>query len=191
MIPLITLHQYKNSEGLTSPKEDVRTESLIGSVSQLVKTYCATDFLDHFTTPKEEFHSLNWDTDAVQLRECPAVNITSLHERIRGAEYILVDPSNYYLDTTTDTIYRTKQGYKHYFPKGNGSVKVSYTSGYSECPLDLQLAVSDLVTYYLKDEHKERRTLQGASVQNAGSSVVQNSSFPDHIRRVLDLYKIY
>ena len=57
-------------------------------------------------------------------------------------------------------------------------------------PKDLQLAVADLITYYLKDEYKERRTLQGASVQNRGtSSMSDNVDFPDHIKRVLDLYK--
>ena len=29
-------------------------------------------------------------------------------------------------------------------------------------PKDLQLALFDLVNYYMKDEHKERRTLGGA-----------------------------
>ena len=57
-------------------------------------------------------------------------------------------------------------------------------------PDDLKLAVSDLITYYLKDEHKERRTLGGASIQNQSSTTQRNNvAFPDHIKRVLDLYK--
>ena len=57
-------------------------------------------------------------------------------------------------------------------------------------PADLELAVIDLITYYLKDEHKERRTIQGASIQNASSSSQRdNVAFPDHIKRVLDLHK--
>ena len=52
------------------------------------------------------------------------------------------------------------------------------------------LAVSDLITSYLKDEHKERRTLGGASIQNQSSTTQTNNvAFPDHIKRVLDLYK--
>ena len=43
----------------------------------------------------------------------------------------------------------------------------------------------------MKDEHKERRTLGGASIQNQGTSGVRNSTdFPDHIKRVLDLYRL-
>jgi hypothetical protein len=47
--------------------------------------------------------------------------------------------------------------------------------------------VADLVTYYLKGEHKERRTVKGATIQNQKSDL----TFPDHIKRVLDLYKNY
>ena len=58
------------------------------------------------------------------------------------------------------------------------------------CPADLKLAVIDLVTYYHKDEYKERKVMAGASIQNAGStSQANNVAFPDHIKRVLDLYK--
>ena len=65
-----------------------------------------------------------------------------------------------------------------------------YTAGYSAVPADLKLAVIDLITYYLKDEHKQRRTMAGASIQNDGSSSQKdNVAFPDHIKRVLDLYK--
>jgi len=47
-----------------------------------------------------------------------------------------------------------------------------------------------LVTYYLKDEHKSRQSIAGASIQNQSSSTQRdNVSFPDHIKRVLDLYK--
>jgi len=54
----------------------------------------------------------------------------------------------------------------------------------------LRLAVTDLITYYLKDEHKERRTIAGASIQNQASTSQRNNvAFPDHIKRVLDLYK--
>ena len=43
----------------------------------------------------------------------------------------------------------------------------------------------------MKDEHKERRVLGGANIQNQGTSGVRNNTdFPDHIKRVLDLYKV-
>ena len=68
----------------------------------------------------------------------------------------------------------------------------TYTAGYATLPVDLKLAVIDLMTYYFKREHKERRTLGGASIQNsATTSQADNVGFPDHIKRILDLYKTY
>ena len=75
---------------------------------------------------------------------------------------------------------------------GPGAVEVIYTAGYTSCPADLQLAVIDLVTYYHKDEHKARQTMQGSSTaNNSTSSQNDNVGFPDHIKRVLDMYKNY
>ena len=82
-------------------------------------------------------------------------------------------------------------GYKNW-AKGVGAVEVVYRAGYSAVPEDLKLAVVDLITYYLKDEHKQRRVMAGASIQNSASTTQQNNvAFPDHIKRVLDLYKNY
>jgi hypothetical protein len=54
------------------------------------------------------------------------------------------------------------------------------------------LAVIDLITYYHKDEYKERKVMGGASIQNSASTTQSNNvAFPDHIKRVLDLYKVY
>ena len=85
-----------------------------------------------------------------------------------------------------DSIYRIGSTW----PKGPGAVKVVYKGGYATVPADLKLAVIDLVTYYHKDEHKSRQTIAGASIQNQGSTSQRNNvAFPDHIKRVLDLYK--
>ena len=40
MADLVTLAEYKEAEGITSPKEDLRLATLVPAVSQLVKTYC-------------------------------------------------------------------------------------------------------------------------------------------------------
>ena len=97
----------------------------------------------------------------------------------------------YYFDAVTDSVIRTTGGssYKNW-RRGPGAVRVTYTAGYASIPTDLRLAVMDLITYYLKDEHKERRSIAGASIQNQASSSQRNNvAFPDHIKRVLDLYK--
>ena len=191
MTDLVTLAEYKESEGIASPKEDLRLATLVPAVSQLVKTYCGNSLIDYYSTNKEETFSINWDTYVIQLTESPVNTIVSVQKRDSVSEsYSTVPTTDYYLDKATDSVlYVTGSTYKNW-PKGAGSIKVTYTAGYAATPADLKLAIFDLITYYLKDEHKERRTLGGASIQNQGSTSLRDSvAFPDHIKRVLDLYK--
>ena len=191
MADLVTLAEYKEAEGISSPKEDLRLATIVPSVSQLVKTYCGNSIIDHYSTNKVEIFSINWDTYLVQLTESPVNTIVSVHKRDSVTEsYSTVPTTDYYLDAATDSVlYVTGSSYRNW-PRGAGAVKVTYTAGYASTPKDLELAIFDLITYYLKDEHKERRTLGGASIQNQGSTSLRDSvAFPDHIKRVLDLYK--
>ena len=191
MANLITLADYKQIEGLTNPKDDFRINQLVDSVSQLVKTYCGNSIVDYYTTNKVETFNVDWNTHVVQLTESPVNTVVSVEKRDSVTDsYTTVASTEYYLDTSTDSVlYVTGSTYKNW-PRGAGSVKITYTAGYASCPADLKLAIFDLVTYYLRDEHKERRTLGGASIQNQGSTSLRDSvAFPDHIKRVLDLYK--
>lgn len=193
MTNLVTIEEYKESEGITSPKDDLRLNNLIPSISQLVKTYCGNSIVDYYSTNKVETFDITWDTHIVQLTESPVVSIVSVEERPSyGEAYVVLDADNqeYYFNSTTDSIYRTSGNMYKSWRYGPGSVRVTYKAGYETCPEDLRLAVYDLITYYLKDEHKERKTLAGATVQNQASTTQRNNvAFPDHIKRVLDLYK--
>ena len=193
MADLITLASYKEAEGLSTPKEDLRINALIPSVSQLVKTYCGNSFVDFYSSNKTETFSIDWGTYIVQLTESPVNAIVSVQERQSySSAYVTLTTGayEYALDKKTDSVFRTNSGSYRNWAQGVDAVKVVYTAGYSAIPDDLKLAVIDLITYYLKDEHKERRTIAGASIQNASSSSQRdNVAFPDHIKRVLDLYK--
>ena len=194
MADLVTLSDYKDAEGIGSPKEDLRISRIIPSVSQLVKTYCGNSIIDFVSSDKTEEFDIYWDTFAVQLTESPVISITSVQERSgydQSYTTLTTGAYEFYLDKRTDSVIRTNEsGARLNWKHGVGSVKVVYRAGYSSTPEDLKLAVFDLVTYYLKDEHKERRTLGGASIQNQSSSTQRdNVAFPDHIKRVLDLYK--
>ena len=194
MADLVTLSDYKDAEGIGSPKEDLRISRIIPSVSQLVKTYCGNSIIDFVSSDKTEEFDIYWDTYAVQLTESPVISITSAQERSgydQSYTTLTTGAYEYYLDKRTDSVIRTNEsGTRLNWKHGVGSVIVVYRAGYSSTPEDLKLAVFDLVTYYLKDEHKERRTLGGASIQNQSSTTQRdNVAFPDHIKRVLDLYK--
>ena len=193
MADLITLDEYKIAEGIESVKHDTKLEVLISSVSQLVKTYCANSFVDYFSSDKTEYFTLDWDTHSISLTESPVVSITSVEERSSyGSDYVALTEGakEYYLDTESDTLYRTTESGWQNWAQGPGAVKVVYKAGYSTLPTDLRLAVIDLINYYFKDEYKPNRTLGGATMANQTSSTQwRNVGFPDHIKRILDLYK--
>ena len=192
MANLITLATYKTAEGIQATKDDAKLELLIESVSQLVKTYCNATFVDYYTNAKTDVFNINYNESFIQLAEGPVVmsdgNKPVVSERldVTASYNTLTENVDYYIDTDLDCIYRIGTAW----PKGPGAVKVIYKAGYSVIPADLKLAVIDLVTYYHKDEHKARQTIAGASIQNQGSTSQRNNvAFPDHIKRVLDLYK--
>ena len=202
MADLITLQQYKDFAGLTGVTMDARINVIIDSISQLVKNYCGTSIIDDYSSAKTEyFDILDARTTRVMLDEGPIRAVTSVSERESQADsYITLITENsdssgkyeYIVDSMTDSIIRTNEDIDKAFPKGRKTVKVVYTAGYSSCPEDLKLAIFGLVKYYLKDERKERMTIAGATIENpVSTSIRNNTGFPDHIKRVLDMYKVY
>ena len=196
MADLITVQEYKNAEGIAGQKDDTHLDIIVPQVSDLAKKYCGTSFIDYYSSDKTETFSVNDNfTSTIIVSESPLVSVTSVKERSTydaSYETLATSDYEYYVDTAADAIVRTtKSGGTNAFPQGMGSVQIAYRAGYSAAPSDLKLALFDLVTYYLKDEHKERRTIAGATLQNQGTSGVRdNTDFPDHIKRVLDLYRV-
>jgi len=196
MADLVTIHEYKDAEGLRGEKDDDRLGVIIPQVSDLVKKYCGVSFIDYFSTDKTETFTINDDyTNTIIMSESPLVSVTSVKERANYSDAYTTLTTNayqYYVDLESDSITRTDtHGNPINFQKGLGAVQVAYKAGYSSTPSDLKLAIFDLINYYMKDEHKERRTLGGATQQNQGTSGIRdNSDFPDHIKRVLDLYRV-
>jgi hypothetical protein len=176
-------------------KDDSKIDTLVESVSQMVKTYCGHAIIDYYSATKTELFDVDDRlTSEVFITESPLTSVTSVQERssIADSYETLTNNTHYYVDTEHDRIRRIdgSQGLD-YFPQGFGAVKVVYNAGYSACPTDLKLAVFDLVTYYLKEEHKTQRSIAGTTIRNEGSTSIRNDiGFPDHIKRVLDLYKI-
>jgi hypothetical protein len=202
MADLVTLQQYKDFAGLTSIKNDARINVVIDQVSQLVKTYCGSTIVDYASTNKVEYKNIKDPiVETIILDESPLIQVVSVQERTSQAEaYVTLITENsdssgkyeYVIDTDSDSITRTNSTGNKYWPKGMKSVKVTYKAGYTSTPEDLKLAVFDLIKYYMKDERKERMSISGASVENqVSSSLTGNIGFPDHIKRILDMYKLY
>ena len=202
MADLVTLQQYKDFAGLQGVQNDARINVLIDNVSQLVKSYCGTTIVDYASSAKTEYFSIKDSiVDTIILEESPVIAVTSVAERDSQADaYVTLIKENsdnsgkyeYVINDDSDSITRTSSNSTRYWPKGQKSVKVIYTAGSTSCPDDLKLAVFDLIKYYLKDERKDRMTIAGATVENPiSTSLKGNIGFPDHIKRILDMYKIY
>lgn len=195
---LLTLDDYKLLEGIASSKNDDQLETILTSVSALIETYCGVKFFDYAGSPGiTDIFDVQWDTYVVQLRHSPVINIEGVYERSSQTEAyteIFRDGTNgeysWYFDSVSDSIFRTTDaGSYTNFPKGVGAVKVTYTAGYTTIPKDLKLAIADMTTYYFKDEHRLMRSLSGTSTQYQATSTIRDAGFPDHIKRVLDLYR--
>jgi len=202
MANLCTLQEYKDFSGLKGVQEDARINTLIPQVTQIVKTYCGTSFVDFYSSDKTEFFDIHDSlTTRVMLDESPLVSVSQVQERDdQASSYVTLITENsdssgkyeYIIDTTTDSIVRTSSTGEKAFKKGIKAVKVVYRAGYSATPADLKLAVFDLIKYYMKDERKARMQIAGAMVENQSTSgITGNIGFPDHIKRILDFYKIY
>ena len=202
MANLVTLQQYKDFAGLQGVKTDARINVIIPQITQVVKTYCGTSLIDYYSSAKTEYFNIQDTlTTRVMLDEGPVVSVTSVQERDSQADtYITLITENsdssgkyeYIIDSTTDSIIRTTSTGTKNFRIGHKAVKVVYTAGYSATPADLKLAVFDLIKYYLKDERKARMQIAGAMVENQVSTSLRNNiGFPDHIKRILDFYKLY
>jgi hypothetical protein len=202
MANLVTLREYKDFAGLTGVSEDAKLNVIIPSISQAVKTYCGTSIVDYYSSDKVEYFDItNDETYQIMVDESPLVSVSQVQERDSqsGTYTTLISEDSdgsgkydYVVDTERDLITRTTSTGDKMFPRGRKAVKVTYRAGYASTPADLKLACFDLVKYYLKDERKQAMTIQGAQVQNpVSTSLRDNIDFPDHIKRILDFYKVY
>lgn len=181
MTDLITITEFKSYEGITGSTDDTKLNLIIPSVSALVRNYCGKTFSDYITTPKVEYFSFRWETPAIFPTECPITSITSL-EIDYGDGYEIVPTTDYALETRIDTV-RMIDGSK--FPVGSNIAKLTYNGGYATIPADLKLCIIDLINYYLKNEHIPEKNHATFTIRHEDGK----ATFPEHIRRVLDLYK--
>lgn len=187
MTELVTLQQYKAYRNISGNTDDGKLNMIIPSTSALVRTYCGRSFTGYYATNLTEYHTLKWDQSVVFLREFPIVQVVSVEELEEGSQtvYSALTASEYIVDTNMDAIYRIEDGKAKYFPTGINAVKVVYKAGYADVPPDLQLAVCDLITYYIKEQYLPEKNHASFTIRHNNDK----PDFPDHIKRVLDFYR--
>jgi len=184
---LITLAEYKAYVGITSTNQDMTLRSLIPQVSALVKQLCHRTFNDYVDDVKVEV-SKGGVNRRILLQETPVLRVSSVEfSDDFGKTYTSLEEfTDYVVDE--DAIELISYPYVDYWK--TNAFRISYNAGYEELPVDLKLAISDLVLYYNRNDAAVH------SNKPVGSNTVQleyitNTSLPAHIRRVLDLHTAY
>lgn len=183
---LVTRAEYKAYAGIASPNQDAEIDLLIPKVSQLVKSYCRTSFVDNVDDPKlEQFSGQGYNR--YYLKEYPVIQVLDVEASVDyGQTYTS-------LAEFTDWAYLPDlQAIQHlgtgWTDRVNG-YRVTYNCGYETVPEDLKLAVMDLVTYYRRNDSAVHNSKVSSS-GNVQIEYLKTSSLPAHIRRVLDLYVV-
>ena len=136
MADLVTTNEYKDAEGIRGEKEDDRLNVIVPQVSDLVKKYCGTSFVDYYSTNKVETFSISDNyTSTIIVSESPLTAVDVVQERTSySGDYSTLTTGNYeyYVDLESDAIIRTDDNGNHkMWARGVGSVKITcllYTS---------------------------------------------------------------
>jgi hypothetical protein len=180
---LTTRADYKAYVGIKSTTQDTVIDALIPRVSDFVKNYCKRTFVDHWENAKTELFDGGFDK--LILAENPVRAISSVqYSADFGQTYTtLTQYTDYVIDG-----YSVRSILPSGFPYVLRGYKVTYTAGYEDTPQDLELAVFDLMTYYLKSDS----AVHSQKVPSPNTTQIQyisDSQLPAHIKRVLDNYQ--
>lgn len=180
---LTSKSDYKAYAGIKSTNYDAEIDKLLPKVSALVKSYCRRTFVDYWDEPYVE--TMDGGSGILLLKETPVATVESVKY---STDYGVTSTT---LTANVDYVHRGDQIIStsvNGFPYALNGYKVTYLAGYEDVPNDIELAVMDLITYYMRNDssvHNNKTPGGGGSVQ---IEHVMNAAFPAHIRRVLDLH---
>ena len=172
---LITLAEYKNYKSLSNPENDSVLQTIISSVSNLIKTYCGRTFIDFYSNTKTEYVTVKPGVSAILLQEVPIREIINV---VSDGLSIVDDVT---IDKSTGIIYSPRAP----FTPGASILSISYTGGFVDTPADVKLACLELVDYYYKEEHRAKRSFGGTTVEYEQTK----NSWPFHIQSILNNYR--
>lgn len=180
---LVTLQEYKIHNSINSTNQDAELKLLIPQVSELVKTYCRRTFIDYYDEAKTEFFDGGFNN--FLLKETPVVQVIAVSSSDDyGQTYSKLTKFKDWVQKSDQIISLDPRG----FPEKVNGYKVDYFAGYEAVPNDLKIAVLDLIYYYMRSDSAVHST-KSVSPNTMQISYITDSSFPAHIRRILDLYQ--
>lgn len=180
---LVTRAEYKAYTGITSSTQDVVIDSLVVKISDLVTTICKRNFLSEIGSVTDV---LDGGQNFLVPSESPIVSIISVEaSNDYGLTYsTLVEFSDWVFNKNEQVI---KTPYSSGFIEKLNGYRVTYNAGYDSTPTELKLAVFDIITYYIRSDSAVHSTKQ-VSPNTMQVEYLKDSSFPAHIKRILDLY---
>lgn len=187
---LITLDEYKLAKSITKGDQDQILENLITNCSAIIQKYIGRKLVDDGELIEEVFN-LDYDTKSIYLEHYPVSNVTITAidpYYYDSTVHFPVSLATYVVDAKDGRILRMGKGF---WPQGYGGVKVTYNAGLpdgTDIPVELKQVTIDLVTYYLKEEYKDK-SMRGATMNNFVSATEKSNGFPPHIQRVLDMFR--
>lgn len=209
---LITLTQLKTFLVISSTEKDTELLSYIDYATAAIESYCGRIFASASVT---EIH--DGGTTSIFVDRLPINNVSSVAQ-YDGTQYVLLTGSNltngelantnvgananavasFVWNAATGEISRDVNigsGFRSLdfrqpitFANYANGVKITYNGGYDTVPSDITLATANYVKMlYKQDQATASFSLGGESKQQFALS----GNFPPHIRRILDLYRIW
>ncbi len=188
MADLITLDEYKTYKGKAKTDDDDKIVFLISSVSALIKAYVGHSIIDNWDEPVTDVIHTPYDSTNIYLDAYPIRQIISVDEVSGGYVGGLDSTIKYPMQYTADYLFSQSGGVLNRIGKTWArTIEVTYTSGYQTVPEQIKLAAIEMVSYYLNEEWKPARTMQGTSI--AGPTA-EAGGIPKHVAPMLDHYKV-
>jgi len=192
---LVSLDDYKEYKAIQSTLKDGKFQALITMISALVENYCNRRFLLNNTSSNSITEWHNAKTNLVILDKFPVLSVISVKTSTDGGlnQITMTEgpaaQNGYFVDLQEGSVFtqKTVDKFLTSFDTPYRSLEIEYTAGYIEVPEDLKLAVFDMVDYYEDEQRTPSKALLGATIDNPLPQSA--SSWPPHIRRVLDLYR--
>lgn len=151
--------------------EDDLVDRLILAAQAAIERFCNRAFDSASYT---EYHDGNLK-ESVVVRNTPITTLTSVSYRKDNDEWTAYDATVYDFEANTGKVFMVKSSSELFlagiephnarFPKGNKSVRVVYTGGYSSIPADLEQACIELVGL-MRGGSAEQRAARASGLQS-------------------------
>ena len=178
---LVSLADYKTYKSINSTTNDDRLALIISGVSQFVKSFCSRSFNEYTVNNKVEFGHAG--DSFYLLDEFPLIELVSVKLNTGTASVVLTEGTDYFVDAKSDRIIAANGRRFGTSSLLFGSLEITYKAGYLTIPEDIQLAVFDLVDIHKDGNFTTRR------LQNGATEGYDDSTVPNHIKRVLNQYR--